>query len=41
MHDLLKNYVVEGLFYIDKDELVKILKQADNSYYIDDLNMII
>lgn len=38
MHDLLKRYVVEGLSYIDRDELVKILKQADNSYYIDDLN---
>ena len=38
MHELLKNYVIEGLSYMDKDELVKILKQADNSYYIDDLN---
>ena len=38
MHDLLKNYVVKGLSYIERDELVKILKQADNSYYIDDLN---
>lgn len=40
MHELLRNYVVEGLSYIDKDELVKILKQADNSYYIDDLNFL-
>lgn len=40
MHELLKNYVIEGLSRIDKDELVKILKQADNSYYIDDLNFL-
>lgn len=40
MHELLKNYVIEGLSYMDKDELVKILKQADNSYYIDDLNFL-
>ena len=38
MHDLLKNYAVDGLDYIDKNELVKALKRADNGYYIDDLN---
>lgn len=40
MHELLKNYVIEGLSYMDSDELVKILKQANNSYYIDDLNFL-
>ncbi len=38
MHDILKNYVVEGMSYIDRNELVEILKQTDSSYYIDDLN---
>ena len=40
MHELLKNYVIEGLSYMDSDELVKNLKQANNSYYIDDLNFL-
>ena len=38
MHDLLKKYTVNGLHYIDKNELIDALKRVDNAYYIDDLN---
>lgn len=38
MGDFLKKYAVDGLRYIDKNELIEALKHADNAYYIDDLN---
>ncbi len=40
MHELLMDYAVEGLSYIDKYQLINALKRADNSYYIDDLNFL-
>jgi len=38
MHELLKPYCFDEFLYIPRRDMIALLKQTDNAYYIDDLN---